>query len=126
MFADPVTFSLAGGTKTFNKISDVGLTSVYQTSDRLYRLTVSHTTGRATSPGGPSIVRRLVKLEKITTAANPLEVSGNLKQVSFSVHIVINDLEWGAPDDDIKALTTGLDAFLDTSGVMDKLLGDEH
>jgi hypothetical protein len=122
MLSDPIVATILGSSRSLARISDDGLTSVYQNSDRSLILTVSHQA--RTQKGGPDITGRMVRLDYKVVAADPLTAAN--KSVQGSVRVVFDDPDWGISDSDMKNLFTGLSNILAISGFQDALLADQH
>jgi len=117
MFADPTTVTVSGSAKTLNRTGTDTDSGSFATSDRAYKMVVSHIYGRRT--------RRMIKLTFDSLVANPLITGQNLNQ-SASVHLVI-DTPNGYDSTTAKGLADALVAYLAASSgaAVTKILGGE-
>lgn len=99
MFADPTVVTVNAIAKSLNRTGTGVDSAAYATTDRSYRMQVSHSYGRRT--------RRLVKLIHDSLVANPL-VSGQNVNQTVSVHLVID----APPGYDATSLKQDVDGFL--------------
>lgn len=91
-----------------HRVSDDAQQSVYQTADGNLKLTVSHqfTKDRA---------RRLIKLERRVVAADPLSAENSYQ--SASVHLVIDEPNFGFADVDLDHQVDALVAWLSAANI---------
>lgn len=71
MFADPLSLTIAGSAKTFNKVTVEGSKVVYSTATGDYTLTISHTRGKRK--------RSVFRLDAKKVAADPLLAERNVE-----------------------------------------------
>lgn len=117
MFADPITLTVSGSAKTLNRTGTDTDAGAFATSDRAFKVSVSHSYGKRT--------RRMIKLTSDQLTANPLIAGQNLLQ-SDSVHVVF-DCPNGFDTATAKAHADALFAYLTASSgaAVTKLLGGE-
>jgi hypothetical protein len=116
MFADPISITIAGVANSFARVSTSGKMSVYQTSDGLKTLTISHT------PSGTR-VRTMSKLEIKKIVTNPLDATNDYDVVT--TYTVEDRPAFGFTNTEIKDQVTGLNSFTGLSATQDKLLNTE-
>lgn len=116
MFADPQTITVNGVAKTLAKVESKGLTSIYQTSDELFKLTVSHqvmNNGR---------VKTMARVDQRAIVTNPLDSTQDYD--TLSEWYVIERPSYGFALTDIQYLATGFKTWLDNTAIA-KLFGKE-
>jgi hypothetical protein len=117
MFADPQTVTVNAIAKSLVRTGTGIDTGSFATSDRAYRLTVSHDYKRRT--------RRVAKLQHDSLVASPL-ISGQNVNQSVAVHMVV-DAPAGYDTTLLKQDVDGFVAWLAASSgaAVTKLLGGE-
>lgn len=118
MFSDPQSITINGVAKTLNRTSSSENTTKYATSDRLHRLTISHSYGKARQ-------RHTFRLESDEVTASPL-VSG-VNVVNSSTFIAAVDFANGYDVAKVKSIFDGALANLSasTGANIVKLIGGE-
>jgi len=99
MFAEPLSITINAIAKSLGRTGTGLDTGAFSTSDRAYRVSVSHAYGRRT--------RRMVKLVHDSLVANPL-VSGQNVNQTVSVHLVVDS----PPGYDTTLLKQDVDGYL--------------
>nr|QDH89555.1 MAG: hypothetical protein H4Rhizo451464_000002 [Leviviridae sp.] len=122
MFSDPIVASVFGSPVNFNRVSDDGLTSVYQNSDKSLTLTISHQP--VSKKTGPPVTGRMIRLDYKVIAPDPLGAVN--KYVIGSVRVVFDDPDWGISDTQMLNLFTGVSNICAISGLLGGLLQDQH
>lgn len=105
MFSDPISITVSGSAKSLARTGTGPDTGGFATSDRAYRLTISHSYGKR--------IRSLLKMQKDSLVANPLVTGQNINQ-SASVYLVI-DRPAGYDTAALKAEVDGYLAWLSAS-----------
>jgi hypothetical protein len=89
---------------------------VYQTSDEVFRLTVSHAAQKDRT-------RRMVRVDQRVVAADPLSSENEYK--TLGVYFVVDEPEYGFSDTEIGYVWAALKALADST-FLGKILGAEH
>jgi hypothetical protein len=122
-FADPTSIAIgatvtpSGGTATSVAAVDrsAPYQGVYQTSDGLTKLTISHVKGSRT--------RSTFRVDSYTTYTDPS--TGLTSLVSHAAYLVLNRPIAGFTNAQLKATISGVCAFIGVSANQDKFLGLE-
>lgn len=115
MFADPQSVTVNAVAQSLAAVSRESHKSIYRKDDETYTLTISHTEGKRD--------RRLVRLDRKITAADPLNSGVNVEQ-TYSYYLVVDAAPFGLTNAQMKDDILGLVGFL-TSGNVLKVLGGE-
>jgi len=120
--ADPQSITPDGGSAvSLPRIQDDGLKSIYQSSDGLTRLIVSHQEGKKRN------VATMVRLEKDVLVADPgaSSTAPDVK-VTLSCWMVIDRPAFGFTNAEIEDYALGLLAKMNNSSLIQALLGEQH
>lgn len=114
--ADPQTITVNAVPQTLALIKAEGLKSTYETSDGIYKFTVSHQqSGNRT--------RRMVRVDKKVVAADPLSSINEYK--SLGIYVVIDEPDFGFTDTAIWDVVAALTVWLSNANVL-KVLASQH
>jgi len=115
MFADPQVVTVNAVAKSMARFLIDGTKATYQTSDELFRLTISHTkSGDRT--------RSMVRIDQRAIVTNPLDSSNDWDTLSF--YFVLDRPTYGFTQAQIEQLVAGLKTWLDNTA-LGKLTGSE-
>lgn len=116
MFSDPQSVTVNAVAESLPRISSGDLRSTYRSSDGEFTLNFSH--------DEKNVCRRTVRLAQTLTAADPL-LDGVSRQYNGSAHLVITHPKVGLTATQIKNLVQGLVDYVDTPGVIEKIIAGE-
>lgn len=114
MFASPQVITYNAVATDLHRITDDGMSSVYQSADGNQKLTISHQTSK-------NRTRRLVKYERKVVAADPLTAENTYQQAS--VHVVIDEPNFGFADADLDNQVDALTLWLNAANIGAVLAG---
>lgn len=115
MFADPITITINGSAKVMARVSSTGTSSVYQTSDGNYKVTISHTETK-------DKIRSLVRLDQRKVAADPLTAEN--VYVTLTQYTVFERPIFGFTSTEMDQQNSGFETWMDST-VIGKLFGKE-
>lgn len=115
--ADPQTLTVNTVAKTLNRIKPGTNQSVYQTSDEVYRFTVSHQETKSNR------TRRMVRVDHRVVAADPLTSINEYKEAG--IYLVIDEPEYGFSDTELDYDIQALCDWLSSANVT-KVLASQH
>lgn len=116
-FSDPQTITINSQAVSLNKIKEVGMTTVYQSGDKLDTLELTHL------PGKGRRTRSLAKFTRKKLVTNPIDSSQDFDTVTISFQI--DRPEFGYSLTEVDQITTGLKTWLSSANVQ-KLFEDQH
>jgi len=115
MFADPQTVTINSVAKTLARYMLDGTKSLYQTSDEVWKFTISHTKTK-------DRVRSMVRLDQLAVVEDPLSGENDYDTLSF--YFVIDRPVFGFTAAQVEQIVAGLKTWLDNTAI-GKLLGSE-
>lgn len=115
MFADPQSVTVNSVAQSMPRISATGTSAVYQKSDGVWTLSISHQLSKGR-------IRSMVRLDQKAVVADPL-TAVNDYQILSDYH-VIDRPEYGFTLTQVQQQVAGLNAWLDGTAV-GKLFGKE-
>jgi hypothetical protein len=115
MFADPLTVTINSVAKTLARVSTNGQSSIYQTSDGLFKLTISHQVSK-------DRVRSVVRIDQKKIATDPLTSEQDWATLT-DYHVKDRPIV-GFTTAEVQQLNAGLTSFVDNA-VITKLVGGE-
>jgi len=119
MFSDPQTVTVNSVAKVMARVLINGQSATYQTSDGLFKLTVSHqTSGSANNKR----IRSMVRIDQKAIVPDPLTAVNDYETLGF--YAVFDRPEVGFSSTDVNNLIAGLKTWLDSTAV-GKLYGLE-
>lgn len=116
MFADPQTVTVNAVAQTLNAISREAFKSVYREDIGEYTFTISHAEGANRN-------RRVVRLDRVKTTADPFIPAQNI-EVSSSYYLVVDHPNAGYSLTEMKDDVLGLCAWLGSANVLKVLQGE--
>lgn len=117
-FVDPITITINSIAFVLNKISEQGLTTVYQTGDQNLRLEISHQVNTKTDR-----IRTVVKMTQRKVVADPLTSVNDYDTMQY--HSVIDRPGNGWTKTEVVNNVAGLDAWM-SDAVVEKLFELQH
>lgn len=115
MFTDPQVITVNAVAKSMAKFMSEGTKSFYQTSDELFKLTISHIKSG-------DRVRSMVRVDQQAVVADPLTSVNDYDTLSF--YCVIDRPVYGFTQAQIEQLVAGFKTWLDNTA-LGKLTGME-
>lgn len=115
MYTDPQTVTINAVGKTLARVSSTGTTSVYQSSDGVWKLTLSHTVSK-------DRIRTMVRLDQRAIVADPLTNVNDYE--TLSDYHVIDRPNYGFTLAQVQQQVAGSNAWLNDASVA-KLFGME-
>lgn len=115
MLTDPQIITVNSVAQSMPRISSTGLSSIYQSSDQLFKLTVSHITSNQR-------VRSMGRIDQRAIVADPITSVNDYE--TLSLYTVLDRPEVGFSIAQIQQLLAGHQAWL-TSTIIAKMVGNE-
>lgn len=115
MLADPQSITINSVAKSLARVSTNGTSSIYQTADGLFKLTVSHQQTK-------DKVRSMVRLDQKKIATDPL--SSEQDWATVTEYRVYERPIVGFSDTEIQYINAGLSSLIDAT-LISKLVGGQ-
>lgn len=115
MFADPITITINGAAKVMARVQSNGTSSVYQTPDGNFKLTISHDENKVR-------IRSVARLDQRVVATDPLTAE-NL-YATLTTYQVIERPLFGFTVTNVDHQISGFETWMDST-VISKLFGKE-